>query len=51
MPQNATEEAERNILKLLDEYRVCLDSDFWPGYPETIGTIDYSEFWLNKERV
>lgn len=51
MPRDATEEAERNILKLLQQYRECLDTKFWGGYPQHIRTVEYPEQWLNKERV
>jgi hypothetical protein len=51
IPRDATEDAERKILTLLSRYRECLDSGIWPGYPEEIGTIEYPEFWLNKEKA
>lgn len=51
IPRNATEEAEQNILKLLPLYRECLDAKFWPGYPPNIRTVEYSEHWLNEERI
>jgi hypothetical protein len=50
IPRDATEDAERKILILLDRYRECLDTGIWPGYPEEIGTIEYPESWLNKEK-
>lgn len=50
IPRDATEDAERKIVNMLARYRECLDTGIWPGYPEEIGTIEYPEFWLNKEK-
>lgn len=49
MPAAAVEDAEQKILKQLELYKECLAANFWPGYPEELGTIDYPESWLLYE--
>lgn len=46
MPRNALDHADKEITRLLMEYRECLDANKWPGYPQEIRTIEYPDSWL-----
>lgn len=41
--------AESRIIKLLDEYRICLDTNEWPGYSTEIEPIPYPDSWLDYQ--
>lgn len=49
MPEQITRHAENKIITLLDEYRVCIDTGVWPGYPTEIAPIPYPASWLDYE--
>ncbi len=49
MPESIVRHAENRILKLLNEYRVCVDTGTWPGYPTDIAPIPYPDSWLDYE--
>jgi len=49
MPEAAIEDAEHKILDELVRYKECLDANFWPGYPQHLREVDYSDYWLREE--
>jgi hypothetical protein len=49
MPESAVDHAEHKIMTLLEQYKVCLEENKWPGYSLEIEALPYPESWLQFE--
>jgi hypothetical protein len=48
IPPEILELGKKEMRKLLDRFKVCVDTGIWPGYPKGIQAIGIPTWYLNK---